>query len=469
MSSPASRDMTSGSIVRHLFFFSLPIMAGQFLQQCYNLVDGLVVSNFVVPTEPTAFASVNISSSLTFLFLAVALGMSTGTGIMVSQYFGARQYDQLRRTASTSLLFLFLASLVLSALGFLFSRPLLRGLLGVADGPMLDGAVTYLSIYSLGLVFQFLYNVVTSILRALGDSRAMLYFLIVATVMNVAMDLLFVLALGWGIAGTAIATVIAQFFSAGVGLIYMFRRYPLLRFRRGELRIEGPRLRTLIRLSLPATVQQAFLSLSNVALQRVVNSFGQSTIDAFGAVIRIQNFALIPSMGLHTGLVTFVGQNVGAGDLARVKRANWIAHGLAAAICCAVSVLMYLLCGPLLDMFNLSGETLFRAQAQLEFLTFVLWILGALFVSYAVLQGSGDVVPPTIGSATSLLFRVLFAWMLAEWTDLGWQSIYISHPLSTLLGCAVTFGRYFSMKWQTKAVARRSADPAPVEPEPAEG
>ena len=133
--------MTSGNIAKQLFFFSLPLMAGQFLQQLYNLVDGLVVSNYVNPDLPTAFSSVNVSSSLTFLFVAIALGMSVGTGIMVSQYFGAKKYDELRQSVSSSIIFLFITSLVLSLLGFIFAKPIIAGLMGLEDGPMLSGAV----------------------------------------------------------------------------------------------------------------------------------------------------------------------------------------------------------------------------------------------------------------------------------------------------------------------------------------
>ena len=457
-------DMTSGNIAKQIFFFSLPLMAGQFLQQLYNLVDGIVVSNFVNPTLPTAFSSVNVSSSLTFLFVAIALGMSVGTGIMVSQYFGAKQYDELRRTVSSSIIFLFVVSVILSVLGYIFTKPLLQGLMNLDDGVLLDGAVSYLSIYCLGLVFQFMYNVIASILRAIGDSKATLYFLLIATIINIVLDLVFVIVFGWGIAGTAIATVIAQGSSAVTSVIYMFKKYPLLRFKRSEFKLHRDKLKITIRLSIPATIQQCVVSVSGIAMQRLVNSFGTETIDAYGAVNRIQTFALIPAMSLHTGLTNFVGQNVGAGNFDRAKKGHWTTVIMSIIICCIVSILLYIFTGPLLGMFNLSGESFSRGQAQMHYLAFVLWLLGTLFISYGILQGSGDVVAPTIGSMVSLVFRVIFAYLFVEYTSWDWKSVYIVHPISTVMACCITFGRYFSMKWMKKAVVNKSSEIEKLQP-----
>lgn len=456
-------DMTSGNIPKQILLFSLPLMAGQFLQNMYNMVDGIVVSNYVNPDVPTAFSSVNVSSSLTFLFLAIAIGMSIGTGIMVSQYYGARQPAELRKTVSTSLIFLLIVSAVLSIAGFLFSRPLISSLMGLGPGPLLDGAVEYLSIYCLGLVFQFMYNAVAAILRAIGDSKATLYFLIVSTLLNIVLDLLFVITFGWGIGGTAVATVISQGASAVTSFVYMFKKYPLLRFKRSEFVLDGQKLKTAIRLSIPATLQQAVLSVSSVAMQRVVIGFGTSTIDSFGAVIRIQNFALIPAMSMHTGLVNFVGQNVGAGNFERAKRGHWTTVVMSIVICCIISAVLYIFTDQLLALFNFTGETLNRGHEQLRYLVWVLWILGLLFVSYGVLQGSGDVVAPTIGSATSLVLRVLLAWYFANYTGWGWKSVYIVHPISSVVACFITFGRYFSMKWMDKAVVKNKSGSLPPE------
>ncbi|MGI5971596.1 MAG: MATE family efflux transporter [Oscillospiraceae bacterium] len=464
-SDQVQRDMTQGKIAKQIFLFALPLMAGNFLQIFYNLVDGVVVSNFVNPTLPTAFSSVNVSTPLTMLFVAIAMGMSIGTGIMVSQYFGARQYEDLRKTVSTSMIFLIAVSVALSLTGWFFCRSMLKGLLKLEDGAMLDGAVDYLSIYCLGLVFQFAYNVIASILRGIGNSRATLYFLLVSTLLNIVLDLVFVLVFGWGIAGTATATVISQAASAFTAFAYMYKKYPLLRFKRSEFKLDAGKLKTAIRMSLPATVQQCILSLSFISMQRLVISFGQETIDSFGAVTRVQEFTLIPARSLHVGLLNFTGQNVGAGQIGRVKRGHWLTVLMAICICIGISVLLYVLTGPLLHMFNLSGETFLRGHSQLRFVVWVLWILGLLFISYGVLQGSGDVVYPTVASMTALILRVVFAYIAARYTSFGWRSVYIAHPISTVLALFITFGRYFSMKWVDKAIAKKKADPQEDEAE----
>ena len=240
--------MTEGSEWKLILLFTLPLMAGNFLQQLYNAVDGIVVGNFAAAGE-NALAAVGTCAPITMLFIAVAMGMSTGCSILIAQLHGARQYDEMRKAVATSLILVIAVGLVLSVVGSVVAQWLLTHVLKVSEDILAD-ATAYFAIYCFGLVFQFAYNIVSFILRSLGDSAATLYFLLVSSVTNIVLDLVFVICLHWDVPGVAIATVIAQALSAVVSVIYMFKRYPILRFAKGEFRFHRKQAAQALRLSI---------------------------------------------------------------------------------------------------------------------------------------------------------------------------------------------------------------------------
>ncbi|MDD6159550.1 MAG: MATE family efflux transporter, partial [Oscillospiraceae bacterium] len=249
-------DMTQGTEWKQLLLFSLPLMVGNILQQLYNTVDGIIVGNFV---SEDALAAVGTCAPLTMLFVALAIGMSNGSAIVVAQLFGAKRYEDMRRAVSTSMIILIGMGLLLSVVGVSASRPLLVYGLNV-NRLYLDYAVSYFSIYACGLVFQFTYNICSAILRSLGDSKATLYFLLVSSVTNILLDMLFVIAFRWGVTGAAIATVISQALSAAVALVYMLRRHEVLRFHAGEFRFHPASALQSMRMAVPTTLLQCVVS-----------------------------------------------------------------------------------------------------------------------------------------------------------------------------------------------------------------
>ena len=229
--------MTTGPEWKEILLFSLPIMAGQFLQQLYNTVDGVVVGRYGGATQAICenmIAAVGSCVSLIFLFLAISIGLGNGGAVLVAQLYGARRTHELRRAASTLLITLVGLGTFLTVAGSVFAKPLVVGLMRVRDPDIVDMAIEYFAIYSLGLIFQYVYNAVAGILRAIGDSRATMYFLIVSAVLNTILDVWFVVSFGWGVVGVAVATVIAQAASAAVSVAYMFIKYPIFRFKKGE-------------------------------------------------------------------------------------------------------------------------------------------------------------------------------------------------------------------------------------------
>lgn len=459
-----TKTMTEGSEWKQILLFTLPIMAGNFLQQLYNTVDGIVVGNFGGSTAQEcaiALSSVGTCSPLTMLFVAAAVGMSAGCGIMIAQYFGAKLMDEMKKAISTTLILLAGIGLALSVIGVSVSRPLLQYVLKV-DAVYLPGAVTYFSIYSIGLAFQFIYNAAAAILRSLGDSKATLYFLLIASVINVVLDLVFVIVFGWGVMGVAVATVIAQAVSAGASIFYMFRKYPILRFTRQEFRFHKDKGAIAFKLGIPTTLQQCVISTGHIAIQRIVNDFELTTtglMAAYTASARVENFIMIPIFGFNVGLSTFTGQNIGAGKMNRVSRGLWSTQLMAFITCVGLALVTYFCARPLVSLFGVTGSAL---EIGITYLTFVapMFLIFCVYIVFnGVLQGSGDVVFLAINTITSLLIRCVAAYVLAYATPVGYSAIWVSMPIGWIYSLILALLRYRFGPWRKKSIIQESVLP----------
>ena len=443
--------MTQGPEWRHILLFSLPIMAGNLLQQLYNTVDGIVVGNFV---SQSALAATGTAGTLAMVFLAFAIGFGNGSGIMIAQLFGAKRMEDLRAAVSTALLLLVGMGLAFSLLGCIFARFLLSRLMNVAAGPVLDYAVTYFAIYALGFVLQFLYNAVAAILRALGDSRATLYFLLVSSVLNLVLDLLFVVVFHWGVAGAAIATVISQLGSALVSVIYMFKSYPIFRFGKGEFRFHKDKCLLCLRLGVPTTIQQSIVSFGHVFIQRLVNSFGEAAMAAFMVGGRIENYLFVPAIGFNTAMANFTAQNVGARQYDRVRRGCRKTLFMTVAVALALELLSYIFATPIARLFGVSGVALTFAVAYVRFMSFVFWIF-AIYMTFAgLLQGAGDVMITTLCSLVALALRVSLAYLCVGSFGFGCEAAWQVMPVGWLAALAISSGRYLSGRWKTKGIVK---------------
>lgn len=449
------RDMTQGVEWKAILMFSFPIMLGQFLQQLYNTVDGIVVGNFGGATEEAcnnALAAVGGGMSLVFLFLAICIGLGNGGTVQIAQLYGANRYDEVRRAASTQIISMTLLGAVLAVVASVFARPLIVNLMKVIDPAVSDMAVTYFAIYSMGLVFQYAYNAVSGILRAVGDSHATLYFLIVSTIINTVLDLVFVISFGWGVAGVAIATVIAQAASALASFIYLFKKYDLFKYKKGEFAFDRDRFKVSLRLGIPAIIQQAVISMGNIFIQRLVNSFGTNLMNAFIVGNRMENYALVPIFGMNMGVSTFTGQNVGAMKFDRVRR-GW-KSAVIMAICASgcISAVMYVLAPSFSTLFGLSGEARSMAVEFQRFMSFALVLFAAQMPTSGTLQGAGDAVWTTISSIATLTTRVSCAYALVYLFDFGYSAVWVTMPIGWCVGIVITYSRFFSGKWKNKRI-----------------
>ena len=452
MAAIGKRDMTEGQEWKHILLFSLPIMAGNILQQLYNTVDGIVVGNFV---SQNALAAAGTSGTLAFLFLAFSIGFGNGAGIMIAQLFGARQFDELKSAVSTSLILLMGMGAAVSLFGCACARFLLHRLMNVAEGEVLELAVRYFSIYALGFILQFLYNAVAAILRAVGDSQATLYFLLVSSVINIGLDLLFVIVFHWGVAGAAVATVLSQLGSAAVSVVYMFKKYAIFRFKKGEFVFRGDKCRLCLRLGVPNTIQQSIVSFGNIFIQRLVNSFGEAAMAAFTVGVRMEGYLFVPAVGLSVGVSNFTAQNVGAGRFDRVKRGVRASVVIVLTFAVTLEILSYVFAAPISSLFGVEGEAMALSVSYVRFLAFFFWMFAIYICFSGMLQGSGDVMFAMLGSLISLAIRVIVSYALVYTFHFDFSAIWKAMPVGWVFCLAMVLIRYYTGGWKEKGVVNR--------------
>ena len=451
MSTAKPKAMVEGNVALQIFLFTLPIMAGNFLQQLYNTVDGIVVGQFV---SEAALAAVGTSSPVTVLYIAMAVGLSTGSGIIVAQYFGAGKEKDLKDAVCTSMIMLLVLGIIFAVIGYLITWPLMKYVLAVPEAE-LSMAVLYLQIYCIGLVFQFVYNIIAAILRALGDSKATLYFLMVSSVANIVLDLVFVAGFHMGVAGAALATVIAQGMSALVSIIYMYKKYEVLRFTRETMVFSKEKCMLALRLGIPTTLQQCVISGGNILLQRLVNSFGVEFMAGYTAGTRLESYLVIPSLGFTVGLANFTGQNIGAGRFDRIKEGVRKTLLMSFSSCVVLVALALIFRTPLVALFGVKGEALQMGITYLLLASPCFLLFSVYQAACGVLQGAGDVMWTMFFSLSSLAARVAIAYAIAS--KVGYRSLPYAMLIAWIYVVIIAWLRYRNGKWKEKAIVSVSS------------
>lgn len=443
-----TKDLTRGTPWKLIVQFALPIMLGNLLQQLYNTADTIIVGNF---EGQQALSSVGACTSLTILFTALALGFSIGAGVLISQYFGAGRMQELRRYAATSIVLMLAMGLVMTMVGVLSAELLLRGFLGTPES-LLPQSVLYFRIYAAGLVFQFGYNIAAALLRALGDSRATLYFLLVSSVLNVVLDLLFVAVCGMGVAGAAIATVISQLASCVIGFWYMYRKYELLRFATRELRLEPAVAGRILRVGLPMALQQSIVSCGFLFLQKLVNYYGESMIASYTVASRMENILMIPILGIQSTMATYAGQNMGAKLPERVSR------GLGQGVLVSLFMTLVLCAGQIVGIsliigaFRLDEAAAEICRQHLFASAVAIPIFAVYFPANGMFQGVGEGFHATFYALMALGLRVVFAYSLHKTAAFGYTAIWWSQAMAWTLTLIVCYAHFFRGKWKEKSL-----------------
>ena len=348
-----ARDMTSGPILRQLVLFALPLMLGNVFQMLYNTVDSIIVGQFV---SKQALAAIGSTTMITNMMVFFFNGFSVGAGVVIGQYFGARDMDKLHRAIETTMAATFLLSALFSAAGVLAVEPLLR-LMSTPDDVFADAAV-YLRIYIGGISGLLIYNMGSGVLRAVGDSTRPLYFLMLTSVLNIALDLIFVIALRTGIAGAAIATIISQAISAALILLLLTRTRDIYRLSWRELRLEWPILRRIFAVGLPAGVQSVITAFSNIFVQGYINVFGSDVMAGWASYNKLDQFIMLPMQSMAMSATTFVSQNIGAGEERRADRGTAASLGLTCGITGTVIALLIVFAPSAVGLFSPDGEVI---------------------------------------------------------------------------------------------------------------
>lgn len=454
------KDLTKGSPLRILFFFALPMLIGNIFQQLYNIVDSVIVGNFV---GSNALAAVGAAFPVVFLSISVAQGLSMGASVVISQQFGARRIREMKTTISTAVISMLVLAAIVMAIGAVAAQPLLA-LLKTPENIIADSA-SYLRIYFFGAVFLFMYNIFNSTYTALGDSRSPLAFLILATIVNIVLDYSFVVYLHMGVPGVAWATLIAQGAAAALSGFFLLRKLMKLENEEGEengrhIWFDWGALSRVTRIGVPSMIQQAIVSVSMMAMQGLVNSYGSDFIAGYTAATKIDTIAMMPMMNFSNALSSYTAQNVGAGKLKRVKEGYKATLFMTFCFCIIITLAIYL-CGPLLiGIFmdsNQSAAVIDYGVTYMKVVSIFYLLMGIMFASNGVLRGSGDMGAFLVSSMLNLGVRVVCAYGLNALIGNG-GAIWWSIPIGWLVGAAISVVRFLSGKWKGKGVVH--AQPA---------
>ena len=450
----APTDMTVGVPWKGIVAFTIPMLIGNIAQQLYNTVDSIVVGKYI---GDNALAAVGSAGPLLNMLLVLFIGISAGANIMVSQYFGAKNREGLSYTIGNSITVTAIACLLL----ILVAAPLIRPVLIMLNTPesILDWCADYLMISLIGMAGMAYYNILSNILRGMGDSFSALVYLLVATVLNIVLDIFFVAYVNMGVGGVALATVIAQIVSSILCLIKLTRMRENFDLNFHYLKPKGSYVKTLIRLGLPSGLTQAIFSSAMIVVQSLTNQFGEMFIAANVVIMRVDGFAMMPNFSFGTALTTYAGQNVGAGLQDRVTKGAKQGTFLAVACSTVITVAILFFGKPLMGIFTETKE-LVDLSYRLMLILAVGYIAVAVTQSLSgIMRGAGDTMTPmwislitTIALRVPIAYGISFLTKTAELPHGRQECIQISLLVSWLIGALLTFIFYRMGKWKNKAI-----------------
>ncbi len=430
-------NMTEGVIWKQILWFALPLLVGNLFQQLYNTVDSIVVGNFV---GKEALAAVGSSDSIINTLIGFFSGMATGAGVVISQYFGARDHENVHTAVHTTIALTFLLSVVFTILGVLLVRPMLM-FMGTPEDVMPE-ATTYLTIYFAGVSGLMFYNMGAGILRAVGDSRRPLYFLIVSAVTNIVLDLVFVIVFRMGVAGVAYATIVSQFASAILTMWTLTRESASYKIIWKRIRITNWMLGKIVRIGLPSALQMAITAFSNVFVQSYINEFGSSCMAGWSSYGKIDKFCMLPIQSVSLSITTFVGQNLGAGQVARAKKGSTVAFVMSFIMTIVIMIPIMIFATPLVALFNQEPEVLEYGTLFLRLMMPFFLCQCANQVYAGSLRGAGNTKAPMfIMMGCFIVFRQIYLFIISRLTEsVIW--VALGYPFGWIL-CSVIIYIYY--------------------------
>lgn len=442
--------MTEGSVVKNILFFSVPLILGNLLQQLYNTVDSIIVGNYV---GSNALAAIGSSTSLVYLLIAFSQGVSVGAGVVISQRLGQKNKEGVQTSVHTALALAGILGIILTVGGILFSKEILLWMNTPEE--VLTDAVTYLRLYSAGMVFNIVYNMAAGILNAAGNSRRSLGYLAIASVTNLILDLVFIVGMKTGIAGAAIATNIGQMISCVLAIWFLVRAQTDYKVYLNKIKIHKSTAGLIIKIGLPTGFQNMVISLSNILVQSSVNSFGANAMAGFGAYMKVDGFNVLPVTSFGMAATTFVGQNFGAGKTERVKRGMWITLGIGILYTITTGILLLIFSETIMHLFSNDSAVIAYGQQAMHFFCPFYWVLSILHALSGTVRGTGKSIPPMVVLLISLcFFRVLWVQFVMP-NIASIEGIFMLYPISWAIGSGLMILYTWKGKWLINYEKRR--------------
>lgn len=440
MAKSTARDLTSGNIAKQILMFSLPLMLGNIFQMLYNTVDSIVVGNFV---GTQALAAVGSTTMIVNLFVFFFNGFSIGAGVIISKYFGSGDHDRLHDAIETTIT----ASLILCAVFTAVSIALVRPMLHMMSTPedVFANAVTYLRIYFAGISGLLIYNIGSGILRAVGDTTRPLYFLILTSVLNIILDLLFVIVFRLGIAGVALATIIAQFVSAILTMLLLLRTKDIYRFTWKDMQVDLDILMRVFAVGMPAAIQSVITAFSNVFVQGYINHFGSGVMAAWSCYNKIDMFIMLPMNSLAMAATTFVSQNIGAKQFKRAREGTRITILQTLAITGVIAVAIFIFAAPSVALFTGDPEVIHWGTTFLRVNVFFMLFNCVNHVLAGSLRGRGDSKAPMVIMLTGFVaIRQTYLFFMTRFISNTPVTVGLGYPVGWLATCILEVLYYFN-------------------------
>lgn len=429
-----TKDMTTGSPTKILWLFSLPMLLSVMFQQIYNIADSVIAGQYV---GENALAAIGASYPITMIFMAVAIGSNIGSSVVISQLFGAKEMKEMKTAVTTTFIASTIVAVGLTLFGLIFCKPMMK-LIQTPDNIFHD-AELYLKIYIYGILFLFLYNICTGVFNALGDSRTPLYFLIASSIGNIILDLVFVIVFKWGVAGVAWATFMAQGISCVLSILTLVKRIKQIECKETPLLFSGYMLKNICGIAIPSILQQSFISIGNLLIQGLINSYGSAVIAGYSSAVKLNTFAITSFTTLGNGVSSFTAQNIGARKKERVRKGFQSGYRMAVLVVIPFFIAYFFMGRTMLSLFMKqdSIDALQVGQTFLQVVSPFYMVISAKLIADGVLRGAGAMNYFMIATFTDLVLRVLLSFILGRFW--GTTGIWISWPIgwasSMILSC----------------------------------
>lgn len=432
------KEMTHGKPLSLILGFCLPMLLGNLFQQLYSMVDAMIVGKFI---DVDALAGVGSTGSVSFLIIGFTMGITSGSCVLPSQCFGAGDYSEMRKYIANAIYLCIITTVIVTSLAVTLCYPLLELMQTPAD--IIGIAYDYIIVVLGGISVTMAYNLMAGILRAMGDSRSPLYFLILASVINIGLDLLFIIVCKMGVAGAGWATVISQGISAALCFIYMKKNYPMLRFEKSELKFEGRKVFELAKIGVPMGLQSSITAVGSIILQSAVNTLGKVSVAAITAAGKMQNIIIAPMDTLGITMATYAGQNLGAGNVGRITKGMKCAFASGFIFSAAALLIMWLFSAPLCLLFVDAEETEVIEQAVyfMRITSCFYPVVSVLFIVRSALQGLGYSALTMLAGACELISRVVIAMCFVE--TMGFGAACFASPVAWVSAVALLVSVYF--------------------------